>query len=201
MNKKDSVIGKYIKCKDENGHDYYKDMSATVKLGNEGSIIDKVFTCQTNEDGERMVKVRTCQNRPPVMGDKFATRNGQKGTFGIVMKREDLPYTEDGIVPDLILDPAGLPSRMTIPQFFEILFGNLAAELGVFGSYNAFDTFKAFTLLLFFSIIALPSILSFGALYFRPKKLNMSSSLVNVSDIFSPFFFSFMAYKPCSFIL
>jgi DNA-directed RNA polymerase beta subunit len=134
----DPVIGKYAKCKDEKGNEYYKDMTTKVKIGNEGSIIDKVYTCQTNEDGDRMVKVRTCYHRPPVMGDKFASRNGQKGTFGIVLKKEDLPYTEDGIVPDIILDPAGYPSRMTVNQLYEILFGNMAADLGIFGSYNAF---------------------------------------------------------------
>jgi len=138
----DSIIGKYMKGKDEKGNEYYKDMSTMVKKGNEGSFIDKVYTCQTNEDGDRMVKVRTCHHRPPVMGDKFASRNGQKGTFGIVLKKEDLPYTEDGIVPDIILDPAGYPSRMTINQLYEILFGNMAADLGIFGSYNAFETFN-----------------------------------------------------------
>ena len=83
----DPVIGKYAKCKDEKGNEYYKDMTTKVKIGNEGSIIDKVYTCQTNEDGDRMVKVRTCYHRPPVMGDKFGSRNGQKGTFGIVLKK------------------------------------------------------------------------------------------------------------------
>ena len=139
---KDAVIGKYMKGKDEQGKEYYKDMTTEVKLGNEGSLIDKVYTCQTNENGDRMVKIRTCQHRPPVMGDKFSSRNGQKGTFGIVLKKEDLPYTEDGIVPDIILDPAGYPSRMTVNQLYEILFGNMAAELGLFGTYNAFETFN-----------------------------------------------------------
>ena len=139
LEKDDIVIGKYMKGKDERGTDVFVDISTDVKLGNEGSIVDKVFTCQTNEEGDRMVKVRTCQHRPPVLGDKFASRNCQKGTFGLVMKKEDMPYTEDGIVPDIILDPASYPSRMTIPQLIEILFGNLAAELGFFGCYNAFE--------------------------------------------------------------
>ena len=105
-------------------------MSTEVKPGNVGSIIDRVYTCQTNSNGDRMVKVRTCQFRKPVMGDKFASRNGQKGTFGLLMKKEDLPYTEDGITPDILLDPFSYPKRMTVSQFIEILFGNLAAELG-----------------------------------------------------------------------
>ena len=140
LEKNDIVIGKYMKGKNEKGVEEYKDMSTDVKMGNEGSVVDRVYTCQTNEDGDRMVKVRTCTMRPPIMGDKFASRNAQKGTLGIVLKKEDMPYTEDGIVPDLILDPSSYPSRMTIPQFIEMLFGNMAAELGLFGCYNAFDT-------------------------------------------------------------
>ena len=140
LEKDDIVIGKYMKNKNDKGEEENKDMSMGVKLGNEGSFVDRVYTCQTNEDGNRMVKVRTCMMRPPVMGDKFASRNAQKGTLGIVLKKEDMPYTEDGIVPDLILDPSGYPTRMTIPQFIEILFGNMAAELGLQGCYNAFDT-------------------------------------------------------------
>uniref|UniRef100_A0A6C0EZY1 DNA-directed RNA polymerase n=1 Tax=viral metagenome TaxID=1070528 RepID=A0A6C0EZY1_9ZZZZ len=139
IEKEDIVIGKYMKNKDEKNRDNYKDMSTTVKLGNEGSCVDRVYTCQTNEDGDRMVKVRTCQHRPPVMGDKFSSRNCQKGTFGMILKKEDMPYTEDGIVPDIILDPASYPSRMTTSQFIEILFGNMAAELGLFSCYNPFE--------------------------------------------------------------
>ena len=140
LEKNDIVIGKYMKGKNEKGEEEYKDMSTDVKMGNEGSVVDRVYTYQTNEDGDRMVKVRTCTMRPPVMGDKFASRNAQKGTLGIVLKKEDLPYTEDGIVPDLILDPSSYPSRMTIPQFIEILFGTMASELGLYGCYNMFDT-------------------------------------------------------------
>ena len=140
LEKNDIVVGKYMKGKNEKGEEEYKDMSIDVKLGGEDSFIDKVYTCQTNEDGDRMVKIRTCKMRPPIMGDKFASRNAQKGTLGIVLKKEDLPYTEDGIVPDLILDPSSYPSRMTISQFIEMLFGNMATELGLFGCYNTFDT-------------------------------------------------------------
>ena len=128
-----------MKGKDEHGNDSYKDMTTRVKNGNEGSCIDRVFTTQTNDDGDRMIKVRTCQSRKPIMGDKFSSRNCQKGTFGIILKKQDLPYTEDGIVPDIILDPASYPTRMTLSQLIEILFGNLASELGLFGCYNAFE--------------------------------------------------------------
>ena len=136
----DIVIGKYMKGKGDRNKDVYKDMSTEVKPDNVGSLIDHVYTCQTNSNGDRMVKVRTCQFRKPVMGDKFASRNGQKGTFGLLMKKEDMPYTEDGITPDILLDPFSYPKRMTINQFIEILFGNLAAELGLQGLYTPFET-------------------------------------------------------------
>ena len=136
----DIIIGKYMKTKGDKGEDIYKDMSTKVKLGNEGSMIDRVYTCQTNSNGDRMTKIRTCHMRKPVMGDKFASRNAQKGTFGIIMKKEDLPYTEDGIIPDILLDPFSYPKRMTVSQLYEILFGNLAAELGLQGNYTPFET-------------------------------------------------------------
>ena len=133
------VISKYAKFRDEHGQEINRDMPTTTKLGNEGAVVDRVFSWQTNIDGDRAVKVRVCKNLPPIMGDKFASRCGQKGTFGITMKRHDLPYTEDGIIPDFILDPGSYPKRMTVSQFIEILFGNLACELGFMGTYNAFE--------------------------------------------------------------
>ena len=136
----DIVIGKYMKGKNDSGQDVYKDMSTKVKMGNEGSMIDRVYTFQTNPDGDRTTKIRTCQFRPPIMGDKFASRNGQKGTFSMVLQKEDLPYTEDGITPDIILDPSSYPSRMTGTQFIEMLFGTMAAELGFQGVFTPFET-------------------------------------------------------------
>ena len=136
----DIVIGKYMKSKGDRNKDIYKDMSTKVDKDNIGSLVDRIYTCQTNSNGDRMVKVRTCHLKKPVMGDKFASRNGQKGTFGLLMKKEDMPYTEDGITPDILLDPFSYPKRMTINQFIEILFGNLAAELGFQGLYTPFET-------------------------------------------------------------
>jgi DNA-directed RNA polymerase II subunit RPB2 len=139
LEENDTVIGKYMKFKNEKGQDEVHDDSTSTKLGNEGSFVDKVYTWQNNMDGDRCVKVRTCQNRRPVIGDKFASRCAQKGTFGMILNKEDLPYTEDGIIPDILLDPGSYPKRMTVSQFIELLFGNLACELGLFGTYNAFE--------------------------------------------------------------
>ncbi len=133
------VIGKYMKNKDEKGNEVYKDLSTYVKVDNIGSVVDKVFTCQTNKDGHRMCKIKTVQYRKPAIGDKFASRCGQKGILGMLTDYIDMPFTEDGLVPDFILTPGGLPTRMTIAQLIEILFGNLAVELGLHGTFNAFD--------------------------------------------------------------
>ena len=139
----DVLIGKYLKTKDENGEIEYEDISYRVKKDNKGSYIDKVFTCPTNSAGHRLCKIRTCQYRKPEIGDKFASRNGQKGTFGLVIPREDMPFTDDGIVPDMIIHPSAYPKRMTLNQLTEILYGTLAAELGMFGVAGTMETFDS----------------------------------------------------------
>ena len=135
------LMGKYIKTKNEFGEVDYSDASYQVKKDNVGSYVDKVFTCQTNMAGERLCKIRTCQYRKPEIGDKFASRNGQKGTFGLVIPREDMPFTDDGIVPDMLIHPSAYPKRMTINQLTEILFGTMATELGMFGVAGTMEAF------------------------------------------------------------
>ena len=127
------MIGKKIKYVNGAGEEEVRDMSKTVKKDNVRSVVDKVFSCQTNANGDRMVKVRTVQYRRPEIGDKFASRCAQKGTFGILLDKQDMPYTEDGIIPDILLSPYAYPKRMTVSQFIELLFGNLAVDLGIFG--------------------------------------------------------------------
>ena len=135
------LMGKYIKSKDEFGEVTYSDASYQVKHDNIGSYVDKVFTCQTNMAGERLCKIRTCQYRKPEIGDKFASRNGQKGTFGLCLQREDMPFTDDGIVPDMLIHPSAYPKRMTLNQLTEILFGTLAVEMGMFGVAGTMEAF------------------------------------------------------------
>lgn len=126
------LIGKYLKMADEAGREVMSDMSKKVKKDNVNSVVDKVYTTQINANGDRLVKIRTAQYRYPVIGDKLASRCAQKGTFGILLDREDMPYSSDGLVPDLLLTPYGYPTRMTVNQLLEILVGNLATELGFF---------------------------------------------------------------------
>ena len=142
----DILIGKYLKAKTQEGQTEYIGMSTHVKDDNVGSYVDKVFTCTTNAAGNRLCKIRTCQHRKPQHGDKFASRNGQKGTFGLLMPREDLPFTTDGVVPDIIIHPSAYPKRMTINQLIELLYGTLAVECGFYGVANGLDTFDTETI-------------------------------------------------------
>lgn len=136
------LIGKYMKTKDEKGLETFADVSKTVKHDNIGSYVDKVYTCPTNAIGDRLCKVRTCKFRKPEIGDKFSSRNGQKGTFGILIPREDMPFTDDGIVPDMILHPSAYPKRMTLNQLLEMLLGTLAVELGLLGLAGSMEDFE-----------------------------------------------------------
>ena len=112
------------------------DNSKTTKKGQLG-IVDKTFITE-GEEGQRIAKVRIREQRIPTLGDKFASRAGQKGTVGLVVPEMDMPFTKDGIRPDIIINPHALPSRMTIGQLVECLLGKTCAMFGGFGDCTAF---------------------------------------------------------------
>ena len=100
--------------------------------------VDKTYMT-TNAVGHRTVKIKICDERIPNIGDKFASRAGQKGTCGIVVPEIDMPFNDQGIRPDLIINPHALPSRMTLGQLIESLIGKVHLQHGSFGDCTAFN--------------------------------------------------------------
>jgi DNA-directed RNA polymerase II subunit RPB2 len=117
------------------------DASKVPKKGQLG-IVDKTFITE-GEEGERIAKVRVREIRIPAIGDKMASRAGQKGTIGNIIPESNMPFTRDGLRPDIIINPHAIPSRMTIGQFVECITGKACSILGCFGDATAFSTMKA----------------------------------------------------------
>ena len=119
-----------------NNPNNYIDSSITPKKGQLG-FVDKSFITE-GEEGFRIAKVRIREERIPAIGDKFCSRCGQKGTVGLIIPENNMPFTENGIRPDLIINPHALPSRMTIGQLVETLMGKTCSLYGGFGDCTAF---------------------------------------------------------------
>ena len=140
---KDIILGKIVPIK-ENRNDHtkiikYQDQSRSYRT-NEECYVDKNYI-NCNGDGYTFAKVRIRAHRKPCIGDKFSSRHGQKGTIGIILPEKDMPFDENGLKPDIIINPHAIPSRMTIGQLKETLLGNVLVELGLFGDGTSFNNF------------------------------------------------------------
>jgi len=132
VTEKSILIGCYNKIQDAPN----MDNSVSPKKGQLG-IVDKSFVTD-DEEGKRIAKVRIREMRVPNIGDKMASRVGQKGTVGLVIPEYDMPFTKNGIRPDMIVNPHAIPSRMTVGQLVECITGKSCVMMGGFGDCTAF---------------------------------------------------------------
>lgn len=120
------------------GSKQFRDVSRTMR-NNEIGWVDRIFR-NRNGEGYSFAKVRVRQDRVPEIGDKFSSRHGQKGTCGMILEAKDMPQTASGIIPDIIINPHCIPSRMTIAQLMETLMGKVACEVGALGDGTPFNS-------------------------------------------------------------
>lgn len=140
----DVMIGKYMPQKVQNSVFLNKDNSVVVK-NNESGYIDKKcahdnYFKNTSAEGYTFAKIKVRDYRLPTIGDKLSSTSGQKGTIGMTYCQEDMPFNKDGLVPDIIINPHAIPSRMTIAQILETVMGKASAHLGAFGNATPFTS-------------------------------------------------------------
>lgn len=145
---RDIIIAKIIPIKEARNDPTklikYEDQSHAYSTS-EDTYVDKNYTGR-NGDGYNFAKVRTRVHRKPRFGDKFSSRHGQKGTCGNIIPEEDMPFTKEGLKPDIIINPHAIPSRMTIGQLKETLLGKVLLELGMFGDGTSFGNLDVKTI-------------------------------------------------------
>ena len=145
---RDVIIGKILPIKGNRNDPTkiikYEDQSKIMRT-TEDAYIDRNFTGR-NGDGYNVAKVRIRITRKPVIGDKVSSRHGQKGTIGNIIPECDMPFTSDGLRPDIIINPHAIPSRMTIAQLKETLLGKVLLELGMFGDGTSFGNLDVHTI-------------------------------------------------------
>ncbi|KAI0181970.1 beta and beta-prime subunits of DNA dependent RNA-polymerase [Hypoxylon sp. FL1284] len=124
----------------ESRNQEYRETPLSYRLP-DPAIVDKVMVTMTERDTQ-LIKVQTRQTRRPELGDKFSSRHGQKGVVGIIVDQEDMPFSDTGLVPDIIMNPHGFPSRMTVGKLLECLTGKAAVVQGR-KDYGFGDAFRS----------------------------------------------------------
>jgi DNA-directed RNA polymerase II subunit RPB2 len=140
INENDVLIGKVVNLRNDAAGYAFRDASTTHK-NSEQCRIDGVWQ-DKNSDGYPFIKVRTVSERIPQIGDKVSSRHGQKGTIGMLMEEEDMPFTASGLRPDIIMNPHAVPSRMTIAQLMENIFGKIGVRKGTLGDGTPYSHLK-----------------------------------------------------------
>jgi len=137
----DVLVGRICVYSNKNKEEKtYKDTSVIVKSGEEG-YIDRVYIT-TSSDGYKIIKIKLRSLKIPEIGDKVSSRSAQKGTIGMVYSQEDMPFSISGIVPDLLINPLCIPSRMTINQLIECISAKAAVLSGDFHYATAFSSYS-----------------------------------------------------------
>lgn len=127
----------YLNMESPSGTSGEYKFSGMVYKGKSPSYIDKVLITKSGEDN-LMIKTLIRQTRIPEIGDKFSSRHGQKGVVGLIVPAEDLPFSESGLIPDIIMNPHGFPSRMTVGKIIELISGKAALLTGDYRDSSAF---------------------------------------------------------------
>jgi len=133
----DVLVGRLVKKNSRNKETFF-DASVVVNMKEEG-IIDDIFIV-SSPDGYRIIKIRIRALKFPELGDKVAQVSGQKGTIGLVCPQEDMPFTCDGLIPDIIVNSHAIPSRMTISMLLETVLGKACLMDGEYGDATPFSS-------------------------------------------------------------
>lgn len=128
VQKGDVLISKYMKMNEPKGDFIYMDKSVVYEDMEPGYVTRIHVT--TNDEGNEIYKIHIKKIRPVVVGDKFSSRHGQKGVVSITLRDSDLPFTAEGLVPQIIVNPHGMPSRMTIAQLYEACLATVCSLKG-----------------------------------------------------------------------
>jgi len=137
VDQNDVLVGRLLK-KNTRNKETFSDASIVVNMKEEG-IVDDIFILNS-PDGHRIIKIRIRSLKFPELGDKVAQVSGQKGTIGLVCPQEDMPFTSEGIVPDIIVNSHAIPSRMTISMLLEVVLGKACCMNGESGDATPFSS-------------------------------------------------------------